>query len=390
MGKLAQATSKYTIYAKFEADGTVEKPDVIGAVFGQTEGLLGPDMELRELQKTGRLGRIDVEIKNVNGKASGVISIPSSLDSSETALIAACIETIERVGPCNAKIYIDKIEDVRIAKRNYVISRAKDLLGRMFEEGFSDPQQIAEQIKEAVRVAEIGDYRGLPAGPGLDSYDSIIIVEGRADVLALLRNGIKNVIAIEGTSVPKPIVDISKQKTATAFLDGDRGGDLILKELLSVAEIDFVARAPRGKEVEELGKKEIFQCLRAKEPTGQTKPEIVVKEEQVVAERVSPTYKSGIEFDKLQRFREVLEDLTGTRAACFLDGSLEILGRVPIKEMFSAMRELDAEVIVLDGDIDQKLVNQCASNGVKYVIGMKVGRIRTPEGMVVLTIQDLK
>jgi DNA primase len=389
MSKLAQATSKYTIYAKFEADGTVEKPDVIGAVFGQTEGLLGPDMELRELQKTGRIGRIDVEIKNINGKASGVISIPSSLDSSETALIAACIETIERVGPCNAKIYIDKIEDVRIAKRNYVINRAKDLLGRMFEEGFSDPQQIAEQIKEAVRVAEIGDYRGLPAGPNLDTYDSVIIVEGRADVLALLRNGIKNVIAIEGTSVPKPIIDISKQKTATAFLDGDRGGDLILKELLSIAEIDFVARAPRGKEVEELGKKEIFQCLRAKEPTEQTKPE-VVKEEQVAIEKVTPTYKSGIEFDKLQRFREVLEDLTGTRAACFLDGSLEILGRVPIKEMFSAMRELDAEVIVLDGDVDQKLVNQCASNGVKYVIGMKVGRIRTPEGMVVLTIQDLK
>jgi DNA primase len=389
MSKLAQATSKYTIYAKFEADGTVEKPDVIGAVFGQTEGLLGPDMELRELQKTGRIGRIDVEIKNINGKASGIISIPSSLDSSETALIAACIETIERVGPCNAKIYIDKIEDVRIAKRNYVINRAKDLLGRMFEEGFSDPQQIAEQIKEAVRVAEIGDYRGLPAGPNLDTYDSVIIVEGRADVLALLRNGIKNVIAIEGTSVPKPIIDISKQKTATAFLDGDRGGDLILKELLSIAEIDFVARAPRGKEVEELGKKEIFQCLRAKEPTEQTKPE-VVKEEQVAIEKVTPTYKSGIEFDKLQRFREVLEDLTGTRAACFLDGSLEILGRVPIKEMFSAMRELDAEVIVLDGDVDQKLVNQCASNGVKYVIGMKVGRIRTPEGMVVLTIQDLK
>jgi len=389
MGKLAQATSKYTIYAKFETDGTVEKPDVIGAVFGQTEGLLGPDMELRELQKTGRIGRIDVEMKSVNGKTSGIISIPSSLDSSETALIAACIETIERVGPCNAKIYIDKIEDVRIAKRDYVINRAKDLLGKIFEEGFSDPQQIAEQIKEAVRVAEIGEYRGLPAGPNLDMYDSVIIVEGRADVIALLRNGVKNVIAIEGTSVPKSIIDISKQKTATAFLDGDRGGDLILKELLSVAEIDFVARAPRGKEVEELEKKEIFQCLRAKEPTEQTKPEII-REEIVTTEKVTPTYKSGIEFDKLERFREFLEDLTGTRAACFLDESLEILGRVPIKEMFSAMRELDAKVIVLDGDIDQKLVNQCASNGIKYVIGMKVGRIRTPEGLFVLTIQDLK
>jgi DNA primase len=385
MGKLAQATSKYTIYAKFEADGTVEKPDVIGAVFGQTEGLLGPDMELRELQKTGRIGRIDVEMKGVNGKTSGIISIPSSLDSSETALIAACIETIERVGPCNAKIYIDKIEDVRVTKRKYVVDRAKELLEKIFEEGFSDPQQIAEQIKEAVRVAEISDYKGLPAGPNLDAYDSVIIVEGRADVLNLLRNGVKNVIAIEGTSVPKAIIDISKQKTATVFLDGDRGGDLILKELMAVAEIDFVARAPRGKEVEELGKKEIFQYLRAKEPTEQTKPEIV-KEEV----KVTPTYQTGIEFDKLERFKEVLEDLTGTRAACFLDESLEILGRVPIKEMFSAMRELDAEVILLDGDIDQKLVNQCASNGIKYVVGMKVGRIRTPEGLFVLTIQDLK
>ena len=111
MGKLAQATSKYTIVANFKADGIVEKPDVIGAVFGQTEGLLGPDMELRELQRTGRIGRIDVVIRSVNGKAEGTIYIPSSLDSSETALIAATMETIERIGPCNAKVIIEKIED---------------------------------------------------------------------------------------------------------------------------------------------------------------------------------------------------------------------------------------------------------------------------------------
>ena len=387
MGKLAQATSKYTIYAKFEADGTVEKPDVIGAVFGQSEGLLGPDMELRELQKTGRIGRIDVEMKSVNGKTSGLILIPSSLDSSETALIAACVETIERVGPCNAKIYVEKIEDVRITKRKYVIDRAKELLCKIYDEGFTDSQQIAEQIKESVRVAEISDYKGLPAGPNLEAFDSVVIVEGRADVLNLLKNGVKNVIAIEGTSVPRPIIDIAKQKTATAFLDGDRGGDLILKELLAVAEIDFVARAPKGKEVEELGKKEIYQCLRAKEQLEQTKPGIVKEE---VKEKITPTYQSSVEFDKLQKFKEILEDITGTRAACFLDENLDILGRVPIKEMFSAMRELDAEVILLDGDIDQKLVNQCATNGIKYVIGMKIGRVRTPEGITVLTNQDLK
>jgi len=385
MSKLAQATSKYTIHAKFEADGTVEKPDVIGAVFGQTEGLLGPDMELRELQKTGRIGRIDVELRNVNGKTSGIIMIPSSLDSSETALIAACMETIERVGPCNAKIFVDKIEDVRVTKRKYVVDRAKELLVKIFDEGFPDAEQISEQIKEAVRSSEITEYKGLPAGPNLDTYDTVIIVEGRADVVNLLKNGIKNVIAIEGTSIPKTIIDLSKEKLTTAFLDGDRGGDLILKELLAVCDIDFVARAPRGSEVEDLSKKEVFKYLRNKIPTDQIKPEIVreIKEER-------PIYQFQLEGDKAERFKSILEDLIGTRAACFLNEDMGILGRVPVKEMFSAMRELDSSAIIFDGDIDQKLVTQCANNGIKYIIGMRVGRIKTPEGILVLTLQDLK
>jgi len=384
MSKLAQATSKYTIFAKFEAEGTIEKPDVIGAVFGQTEGLLGPDMELRELQKTGRIGRIDVELKTVNGKTSGIIVIPSSLDTSETALIGACIETIERVGPCNAKLSIEKIEDVRTAKRKYVIDRAKELLTKIFDEGLPDTEAITEQIKEAVRGGEIENYDGLPAGPNIDSYDSIIIVEGRADVLNLLKNGIKNVIAIEGTSIPKTIIDLSKEKITTAFLDGDRGGDLILKELLSVCEIDFITRAPRGKEVEELTKKAIFKSLRNKIPTNQVETEIKNEEKPAIR------YRPKIEVNKLERFKSVLEDLIGTRAACFLDGDTEILGRVPVKEMFSAMRGLDAESLVFDGDVDQKLINQCSNRGIKYIVGMKVGRIKSPERVSILTLQDLK
>jgi DNA primase len=392
MGKLAQSTSKYTIYARFEADGTVEKPDVIGAVFGQSEGLLGPDMELRELQKTGRVGRIDVEMRTVNGKTSGMITIPSSLDSSETALIAACIETIERVGPCLAKIYVERIEDTRITKRKYVIDRAKDLLGRMFQEEVIDPQQITEQIKDAVRSEEISDYKGLPAGPGIEKYDEIIIVEGRADVINLLKNGIKNVVAIEGTSVPKAIVDITKEKITTVFLDGDRGGDLILKELMAVCEIDFVLRAPRGKEVEELQKKEIFKILRTRIPAAEAKQEINNGEvKEITVSQEKPTYTNvRVDNDKIDTFKSVLEDLIGTRAACFLDGNLEILGRVPVKEMFSAMRELKADTLIFDGDIDQKLVNQCLHNGIKYIVGMKVERIRTPEGISILTIHDLK
>ena len=64
MAKIAPTSIKYMIYAKFEADGAIEKPDVIGALFGQTEGLLGEDMEMRELQKQGKIGRIDEELSS--------------------------------------------------------------------------------------------------------------------------------------------------------------------------------------------------------------------------------------------------------------------------------------------------------------------------------------
>jgi DNA primase len=418
MGKLAQATSKYTIVANFEADGTVEKPDVIGAVFGQTEGLLGPDMDLRELQRTGRIGRIDVEMKVRGGKASGTIGIPSSMDASETALIAAAVETIERVGPCNARLAIEKIEDVRSEKRKYVIERAKQLLAKIFEEGAPEASEITEQIKEAVRKGEITDYHGFPAGPEAVNSDSLVIVEGRADVINLLRCGIKNTVAIEGTSVPPVIAELSKKKETTAFLDGDRGGDLILKELAAVGDIDFVARAPTGKEVEELTKKEVFKALRERVPVAESKVEGTAREIREAQEtreergrerdmeveemdhgegpareeRPSKEGKKrGGDNEKAAQFRTLLNELTGTRAAYLLDEAGNPQGKVPVREMFNALKELSADAVVFDGEVDQKLVNFAASRGLHWLVGMKASpRIRVPENMYVVVLADLQ
>ncbi|MEM5814789.1 MAG: DNA primase DnaG [Candidatus Aenigmatarchaeota archaeon] len=410
MGKLAQAASKYTIVAAFEADGTVEKPDVIGAVFGQTEGLLGPDMDLRELQRTGRIGRIDVDMKIKGGKASGTIVIPSSMDSSETALIAAAVETIERVGPCNARLAIEKVEDVRAEKRKYVIERAKQLLARIFEEGAPEAAEITEQIKEAVRKGEVTDYHGFPAGPEAVNSDSLIIVEGRADVVNLLRCGIKNTVAIEGTSVPPAIAELSRKKETTAFLDGDRGGDLILKELAAVGEIDFVARAPTGKEVEELTKKEIFKALRERVPLTESKVEGTAGEireaqeareararemteeaEEISRREERPRKERRGDHEKAELFRTLLNELTGTRAAYLLDESGNPQGKVPVREMFNALKELSADALVFDGEVDQKLVNFAASRGVHWLVGMKASpRIRVPENMYVVVLADLQ
>lgn len=278
MAKLAQSTIKYLIEAEFTADGLVEKPDVIGAIFGQTEGLLGQDLDLRELQRTGRIGRIDVDINSEEGKTSGKILIPSSLDSSETSLIAASLETIERIGPCTSQVKASTIKDVRALKREQMLSRAKDILGQLVDEEIPSTATITEKIRESIRAAQIQDYKGLPCGPDIISSDEIIIVEGRADVLNLLKNGIKNVIAIGGAVIPETIINLTKEKLTTVFVDGDRGGDIIVKEFLELADVDYIVKAPEGKEVEELTKKEIFKSLRERISVEQYKTEPKTKE----------------------------------------------------------------------------------------------------------------
>ena len=262
---------KYQVKAKINADGIVDKPDVVGAIFGQTEGLLGDNLDLRDLQKSGRIGRVEVEIVSKGGKSEGILYMSSSLDQVETAIIAATLETIDRVGPCKASIKVIGIEDVRVTKREQIAERAKELLGILMDQAKGSGSNLTQNIRESLQVEEITTYgkERCPAGPNVKNSEAIIIVEGRSDVLNLLRAGIKNAIAVEGTNIPKSVQDLSKERVTTAFVDGDRGGELILRELFQTSDIDYVARAPRAHEVEELSAKQLVKCLRNKVPGDQ-------------------------------------------------------------------------------------------------------------------------
>ena len=271
MGKTYVDIVKYLIKTNLEVNGIVEKPDIVGAIFGQTEGLLGDELDLRELQKNGRIGRIEVETQVRGGKCIGGITIPSSLDMVETSILAAALEIVDRVGPCDAKISTVRIEDTRSLKRKQVLGRAKELLRAMVSSEIPESKELSEMVRNELKVAEVGTFGAdaLPCGPEVTTNEEIIVCEGRADVINLLRNGIKNGIAIGGANVGKTITDLCRKKEVTAFLDGDRGGDIILKELMHATEIDFVARAPPGRELEELSRKEIIQAIRRKVPIEQ-------------------------------------------------------------------------------------------------------------------------
>ncbi len=402
MGKIGLVSVKYIIHANIEADGVVDKPDVIGAIFGQTEGLLGADLELRELQRSGRIGRIEVNLETRGGKTRGEIIVPSSLDKAETSIIGAALEIIQRIGPCNSRIRVQNIEDIRVSKRNFVIERAKELLKKMMETVVPDSQELSDEVAYSVRVMEIQEYGKdrLAAGPAIDESDEIIVVEGRADVLNLLKHGIKNVIALNGTSVPETIIDLCKKKIVTVFVDGDRGGDLIIRELTKVAEIDYVCRAPDGKEVEEITKKEIHKALRSRISVEQAKLELgkETNHKEVKHYRpVSRVYRPQTEFKVAQPsvqekklFKQLLEDLIGTRGAYILDEKLSILGKVPITELMATMKSLNSGIyaVIFDGVIDRDIAQAAENSNVKHLIAMD-SKVRNGEARLsILTSSD--
>ena len=411
MGKTYIDTVKYIIKAEFEVNGLVDKPDVVGAIFGQTEGLMGDELDLRELQKNGRIGRIEVELNTRSGKTYGTILVPSSLDMVETSIIAAALEVVDRNGPCEGKIKVVKIEDTRNEKRKKVVERAKALLKEMLNKVIPESKEISQMVREEVKATGVISYGPdkLPAGPAVPDADDIILVEGRADVVNLLKNNINNALAIGGAKIPPSLVDISKGKEITLFLDGDRGGDIILQELIQAGvEIDFVARAPTGKEVEELTRKEIIKALRGRVPFEQEgqmrrgirrtsfnnyKKQFPIRVSQPVSiaaqkkERYAQEESKKKEMNK-ERLLQELNAIEDTLKAKFFDSAGDEIEKVAVRDVIKKLREINnASYIVFDGIITQRLVDLAEEKGIKAIAGLKIGNVSKKPANIELIVK---
>ena len=432
------ATTKYLIKAHIKADGIIEKSDVVGAIFGQTEGLLGDELDLRELQRSARVGRIEVELESKNGKSEGEITLPTSLDKVETVILAAAFESIDRVGPCKAIIKTEQVEDVRVVRRKQVIERAKELLNKVIEEGKTEGESITDNVRQSVQVEEITHFGPdhCPAGPNIDKSDAIIIVEGRRDVLNLLKYGIKNVIAVGGTNIPRTVIELTKERITTAFVDGDRGGELILKELLQTSDVDFVSRAPQTREVEEIPQKLIMKALKNKIPaeqyaemydikidkkekisttgkiqstsskkekkeekTPKTQPRIEEKKEEqdyegeIQEKEIKEDKKEPekIITDKQKNYGKILDDISGSLKAVLFDTNNKEIKKIPVRELTDSLKKSNnISTVVFDGIITQRLLDIANSKNVKEIVGIKLGNvIKIPSSVRVITKKDL-
>ncbi len=417
-------SSKYLIRASIRANGVVNKSDVVGAVFGQTEGLLGDELDLRDLQKSGRMGRVEVEIKSDKGKSVGEIVISSSMDQVETSVFAAALETVERVGPCKATVKITTLEDSRSSKREIIIDRARTLLINLIKDSRGAGSTITDTVRQVLQTEEIVRFKGkLPAGPNVETSDAVIVVEGRGDVLNLLRHGIKNAVAVEGTSIPKEVVALSKERTVTAFVDGDRGGEMIIQELLQVAEIDFICRAPDNTEVEHLTHKQIMKSLRdkssaelfmeqnkwsrpgssgTKAKSSDKKTRRGTKSKSSKEEKATPKEKEVTKEVTKEVpaeaavaspvFVKQLDQLQGTKNARLLMGD-EVADEVSIsglQEVLETRKDNGVNTLVMDGIITQRLIELVPKAGIKIIVAEKKGPLpRDPVGITMFTREDL-
>ncbi|MCH8975516.1 MAG: DNA primase [Thaumarchaeota archaeon] len=370
---------KYHVKLSYNVDGLVERADIIGAIFGQTEGLLGPEMNLNELQRVSKIGRIEVNSRSTANTTSGEALLPMSTDIDTCALIAAAIESIDKVGPFDCKFKLDAIDDVRAAKKDDIVKRAKEIKQIWATKTVSEGDTMLKDVHEGTsgEVTTYGPSK-LHCGSGVFDSNWIILVEGRADVINLLRAGYDNALAIEGAKIDESIKDLCSSKDkVVAFLDGDRAGGFILKELKSVVNLDYELRADDGVEVEELTPQRIDEILRpvADALSGKTAPATIRNEDdKPIADLASKIYPN----------------LNETLEAVALDTDQKEIFKVPISELVTKLSSQSGiKYLVLDGIITQRLLESAKNVGIECVIGHRVAKLTNPSGLTLKTFSEL-
>jgi DNA primase len=398
---------KYHVKLKFEVDGIVEKADIIGAIFGQTEGLLGPEMNLNELQKVSKVGRIEVNVDTKSNTTKGDALLPMSTDISTAALISAAIESIDKVGPFQGKFLLVGIDDIRAIKKKIIVDRAKKIIQEWATKTISEGEEMLRDVYDASKPGKLTTFGKAQLACGTGVFDSpyIILVEGRADVINLLRAGFDNSIAIEGAKIDETITNLTSGKKVIAFLDGDRAADLILKELQGLVKIDKVLRAPAGKEVEECTPLEISDILKdVIEPTTE-QYEVPVQHQKStkkskIYENNNLAYQDAPNFDNggiakddpqiTSAIKEAYPQINETLEALILDNSKQVLLKVPVSEIIKRLDSLEgARYLVMDGIITQRLIDAAYKSGIEYVVGHRMAELKKSPEITVRTFEQI-
>ena len=370
---------KYHVKLSFDVDGLVERADIIGAIFGQTEGLLGPEMNLNELQRVSKVGRIEVTTTSTENTTNGNVLLPMSTDVDTCALISAAIESIDKVGPFDCSFKLDAIDDVRASKKEDIVRRAKEIKQKWSTKSVSEGDTMLKDVHESIagKVTTYGPNK-LPCSTGVFDSPWIILVEGRADILNLLRAGFDNALAINGATIDESIKEVCKsKKKIVAFLDGDRAGGMILQELKSVVNVDIELRADSGVEVEELTPQRVADIL--------NDTNIEMKKLGTGSPTISEDDKSLATV-----ISKIYPDLNETLESVALDDKDNQLFKIPISELVNKLStQTGIKCLILDGIITQRLLDNAKTSGIGCIVGHRAAKLSNLDTVKIKTFTEL-
>jgi len=217
--------------------------------------------------------------------------------------------------------------------------------------------------------------------------------------------------------VPDAVAELTAERTVTAFLDGDRGGDLILEELGQVGAVDYVAVAPRGHSVEDLSRDAVMAALRDKVPydsvaeadspaaaldaAGTTVSEsdggtAVASVESGEVEQVSKpetaadgaaapetetaapeTEAKSPEADTPPALSDHVDDIISRESGAvrLLDAELTVLAEGDSADVMSLIESCEPvpRTVVLDGTCTQKVLDIAAQRGIEHIVAAEEG-----------------
>jgi len=374
-------------------------------------------MNLNELQKVSKVGRIEVNVDTKSNIAKGDALIPMSTDISTAALIAAAIESIDKVGPFQARFGLVGIDDIRAIKKKVIVDRAKKIVQEWATKTISEGEEMLKDVYDASKPGKLTAFGKAQLACGTGVFDSgwIILVEGRADVINLLRGGFDNAIAIEGAKIDETVTKLTEGKKVIAFLDGDRAGDLILKELQGLVKIDKILRAPPGREVEECTPMEIAEILKDAMPfvsadaqqlssiqpqqtdSRQTQKrdrqeQVVQQQEEQRTEIIANSNANQQEdaADIVSAVRDVYPQINETLEAVILDSSRKTLLKIPVSDVVKKLNSAEgAKMLVLDGIVTQRLVEAADKAGIEYIVGHRMSDLKKSTDVRVRTFGEM-
>jgi DNA primase len=369
--------AKYMIRVSVKLDGQARRKDIIGAIFGQTEGLMPEALDLRKLQRSGRIGHIDVDLDSIKGKVSGVIQIPSSLENVESAIIGAALETIERIGPAASQLKVLEISNIRSSKRTSMVDRAKDILLDIVRQRDTEADNLIDEVRSVLTTSEVTTYKdtGMTCGPNVEESDALI---------NLASCGIKNVIAVMGAGIDTSLVELVENKSMVkAFLDGDRGGRMIALELAGVLgdKLTHIAFAPESREVEHLEKKVIGKHLGQAEPAKR----VISKIEKTEGE-INDSSKAIEIPDEVKEWAGNMPKKANQAVIILEDGSVS--DEASVKDTIAQAGETEgAQALVIKTKATSKLMEMVVESGINIVIVPKMD-VEAPEDVTVYATSD--